>query len=47
MAQKGDVKSMITLGNIYYEEKEYDAAMTWYLEALKKKGLFLIILSNA
>lgn len=40
MAQKGDVKSMITLGNIYYEEKEYDAAMTWYLEALKKKEPF-------
>ncbi|MFT6332659.1 MAG: tetratricopeptide (TPR) repeat protein [Lentimonas sp.] len=37
MAQKGDSKAMLTLGNIYYEVKEYDAAMKWYLAALKKK----------
>ena len=37
MAQSGDAKAMTTLGSIYYKVKEYDAAIAWFLSAMKKK----------
>ena len=42
LANEGDTKAMITLGNLYYEGRgttqDYQSAMNWYLRALPENG---------